>query len=118
MSTVWVAANEKKCHSFFSSGRCLEKHSFTMITLSAANSLGPRQSWICSYILQHLCALSNRMMYLIPIHTAAISNLLVITIAASVEENLLVSVFFRVQNVVAFAAKFHGTHLGRKKIED
>lgn len=83
-----------------------------MIALTAANRLGSRKRWICSYILQHLSALSNRVMYLIPIHTEVISNLLMVAVAASEEKNLLFSVFLRVQNVIAFTAKFHGTHLG------
>lgn len=111
MPTVWVAANEEKCHSFLASSSCLEKHSFTMIALNTANSLGARKSWICSYILQHLSPLSNRVVNLISVDTEVISCLLVIAIAASVEENLLLSVFLRVQNVVTFTAKLHGTHL-------
>lgn len=55
-------------------------------------------------------------MYLIPIDAVIVSNLLVIAVAASIKEDLLILVFFWVQNVVAFAAKFHSTHF-RKLVE-
>lgn len=57
-------------------GLNLEKDSFSMIALRAANRLGARKCWICSYIFQLSSAPLNRMMYLISIHNVTIGNLL------------------------------------------
>ncbi|XP_028751752.1 uncharacterized protein LOC114711505 [Neltuma alba] len=77
VATFWVAANKKQCHTFFSSGQGfnLEKNSFSMVALSTTNRLCTWKSRICSYILQHLSALPNRMMYLISIDTFIICSL-------------------------------------------
>lgn len=49
-------------------------------------------------------------MYLISVDTIVIGNLLVLAVAASEEEDLLLPVLLGIQYVVAFAAEFHGTH--------
>lgn len=116
MATIWIAANEEQCHTFLPSGSGLEENSFSMVALSTSDSFSARESWICSNILQNLSAFPYSMMNLIPIDAVIVSNFLVITVATRIEKNLLISILLRIENVVTFPAKLHGTHLaeGRK----
>lgn len=110
VTTVWVAANKEERHTFFSPCSCLEENCFSMTTLRTSNRFCTRQSWICCYILQYLCAFCSRMVYLISVHTVVFSRLLMVAITASIKEDLLLLIFLWIQNVVTFSAKFHSTH--------
>lgn len=47
-----------------------------MLAFYTTNSFSSRKSWIRSHILQNLSALTDRVMYLVPIDAVIVSNLL------------------------------------------
>lgn len=50
------------------------------------------------------------MEHLISVHAIIVRNLLVVTISAGVEQNLLIPILSRIQNIVTLSTKLHGTH--------
>jgi hypothetical protein len=105
-----VAADEEQGHPFLPSGSGLEEHGLAVATDRAPDRLGARESRIAGDILEHLGELSGAVVHHIPVDAVVVCNLLVVTVPAGIEQNLLVPILLGIQYVVAFAAKFHGTH--------
>lgn len=110
MATIRITTHKEQRHSFLSTSSRLEENSFSVLAIGTTHILGTRQSGIWCNILQHLRALIGAVKHLVPVHTIVVRHLLMIAISAGVEQNLLIPILSRIQNIVTLSAKFHGTH--------
>jgi len=113
VTAIRAAAHKEQGHPLLPSCRSLEENSLSVPTESAADGLGSGKSWVRSYILQDLCSLPSSVVHLIPIDAVIVRDLLVLAVATCKEDGASIPVLLGVQDVVALAAKLHGTHACR-----
>ena len=80
----------------------LEKYCFAMLALGAGVVLRPRECGVADDVRDDLGELVHLVHDLVDVNAVAVGQLLVVAVPASVEQHLILLVFFGVQHVIAF----------------